>query len=113
MGNELKLKKSTSNSIFAVDIHKSSLVCAGMTGWGWVGESTCDLMPNHRLGSFILSHGFYFYFKFCINLSASISSTVPVKSTECKSVVNNSRKPRRKAWLALGMGFNHSQGENR
>lgn len=29
MGNELKLKKTTSNYVFAADIHKSSLVCAG------------------------------------------------------------------------------------
>lgn len=36
----------------------------------------------------------------------------PLKSVECKSVVNNSTKALRKAWLALARGFNHSQGEN-
>lgn len=70
-----------------------------------------DLMPNHRLGPLIFSHGFDFYFKFYINLSANISSTVLVKSTEGKSVVNNSRKPQRKAQLALAMQFNLSKGK--
>lgn len=37
----------------------------------------------------------------------------PLKFTECKSVVNNSRKAQRKAWLALAKGFNYSQGKNR
>lgn len=78
------------------------------------------LSPNHRpaplscrvfLVFFFLSHGFDSYFQFYINLSANISSTVSVKPRECKSVFNNSRKPKN-AWLALGKNFTQSQGEN-
>lgn len=41
MGNELKLKKTTSDYIFAADIRKSSLVCAGGRGGGRVHGISC------------------------------------------------------------------------
>lgn len=107
MGSELKLKRTTSNYIFTSNYHKSSFARAE---WGIVTVHglSCLIIP----GPLIFSHGFDFYFKFYINLSANSSSTVSVKPTECKSVVNNSGKPRRKAWLALARGFSHSQGKN-
>lgn len=42
-----------------------------------------------------------------LNISTNISSTLSVKATECKSVVN-SRKPWSKAWPVLAKGFNHT-----
>lgn len=91
------------------DLHKPSFACAGRVkeGMPWISCLITDL--DHSF----FSHGFDFYFKFYINLSANISSTISVKSTGCKSVANNSRKPQRKAWLALAKGFSHSQGKDR
>lgn len=68
-------------------------------------ESVRDFMFNYRLGLFIFSYGFDFYFKFCINLLVNIFLIVLVKFIECKFVVNNSRELGRKVWLVLVKEF--------